>query len=246
MTLRKKIKHLVLGVAAFTMSMSASAIFGSGIVYDPTNWIQNYNNAISQVKQEVTAAKALIQQTQTAIDTAKSIKNLKNMDSLAQVKEGLRLYTNLRDVDLRLERDFQQSAALTESLTSKYGASDMSWNDFLQSKDKIDRQQRDTAAQRFKAINASMDQTARQRQAIVSQLGSVQGQTEAMQTVGAAVDVLIGQNQQMIHMLKVESEVKVLEKKQEENYSNIGIQKMNAHQQRLRESAARFGTPASK
>jgi hypothetical protein len=67
-----------------------------------------------------------------------------------------------------------------------------------------------------------------------------------MQTVGAAVDVLIGQNQQMIHMLKVESEVKVLEKKQEENYSNIGIQKMNAHQQRLRESAARFGTPASK
>lgn len=237
------LKQLVMGVAFVAASAPALAQWA---VFDPTNWVQNYTSAISQVRQEATAAKTLIQQTQTAIDTAKSIKNLKNMDSLAQVKEGLRLYTNLRDVDMRLERDFQQSAALTESLTSKYGASNMSWNEFLHSKDKIDRQQRDTAAQRFKAINASMDQTARQRQAIVSQLGSVQGQTEAMQTVGAAVDVLIGQNQQMIHMLKVESEVKVLEKKQEADYSAMGVQKMNAHQQRLRESAARFGNPATK
>lgn len=241
--MKKALKHLVIGLAFAAAGAPALAQWA---VFDPTNWIQNYASAISQVKQEVTAAKTLIQQTQTAIDTAKSIKNLKNMDSLAQVKEGLRLYTNLRDVDMRLERDFQQSAALTESLTSKYGASDMSWNDFLQSKDKIDLQQRDTSAQRFAAINASMDQTARQRQAIVSQLGAVQGQTEAMQTVGAAVDVLIGQNQQLIHMLKVESEVKVLEKKQEADLSNMAVKKMNAHQQRLRESASRFGNASLK
>lgn len=246
MEMRKKLKHLILGIAACTMSMSASAIFGSGVVYDPVNWIQNYANATSAVKQEITAAKTLIQQTKAAIDTAKSVKNLKNLDGLAQVKEGLSLYTSLKDADMRLERDFRQSAELTDRLTSRYGASDMSWNDFLQSKNKIDLQQRDTAAQRFKAINASMDQTARQRQAIVSQLGAVQGQTEAMQTVGAAVDVLIGQNQQMIHMLKVESEVKVLEKKQEADYSSMAVKKLNAHQQRLRESASRFGNTSPK
>lgn len=246
MNLRKKVKHLVLGIAALTMSLSASAIFGSGVVYDPVNWIQNYANATSAVQQEITAAKALIQQTQTALDTARSVKNLKNLDGLAKVQEGLRLYTNLKEIDMMLERDFKQSSQLTDSLTSKYGASNMSWNDFLQSKDKIDRQQRDTAALRFKAINASIDQTARQRQAIVSQLGSVQGQTEAMQTVGAAVDVLIGQNQQMIHMLKIESEDKARDDIKKADYSAVGVQKMNAHQQRLRESAARFGNPASK
>lgn len=242
--MKKYLKHIVLGVAGFTMSLSASAIFGSGIVWDPTNWIQNNSQAIAGVKTEINTAKTLIQQTQTAIAIAKSIKGVADMEGLAQVKEALKLYKELQSVDSLLEKDFQQSAELTERVAAKYGASDMSWDEYLNSRNQIERQQRDSSAARYRAINASIEQTSRQRQAIVSKLGSVQGQTEAMQTLGAAIDVLIGQNQQIISILAANN--KVAETKQDLNKADTvksekeAAKVMNDYQRRLRDAANQY------
>lgn len=244
MNIKKHMKHLFLGVAACVICLPASAIFGVSITYDPTNWVQNNTTALAAVKTEISTAKALIQQTQSAINMAKSVKGLADLDSLTQVKEALKLYNELQSVDGRLEKDFRQSAELTERVSAKYGASEMSWNEYLNSRNKLEEQQRETSAQRYRAINASIEQTSRQRQAIVGKLASVQGQTEAMQTLGASIDVLIGQNQQIISILAANQ--RVAETKQQDDVADAKknadeAQKiLNARQQRLREAAAKY------
>jgi conjugal transfer/entry exclusion protein len=175
---------------------------------------------------------------------AKSVKGLADMSGLAQVRESLNLYQQLKTVDSQLENDFQQSAQLTERVKAQYGASNLSWTDFLASSKQLAVQQRDTAAQRYRVINASIDQTSRQRQAIVSQLGSVQGQTEAMQTLGAAIDVLIGQNQQIISILAANN--KVAEMKQDAEVAKTdksqaeATKVMNSYQQRMLDAAKKY------
>lgn len=236
----KTLKQLTICLALGVTSVPALSI----PVFDPTNFVQNYTSAVAAVKQEITAAKQLIQETQSAVNMAKSVKSIANLEGIAQVKEALNLYKQLKAVDSRLENDFQQSADLTERISAKYGASGMSWSDYLNSRSQLDKQQRDTAAQRYRAINASIEQTSQQRQAIVSKLGNVQGQTEAMQTLGASIDVLIGQNQQIISILA--STNRANEMKQNDKTTDDASRdeeadnQMNSYQQRLRDAAKKY------
>ncbi|MFC5550215.1 hypothetical protein [Massilia aerilata] len=243
--MNKYIKHLIVAAAACAVTLPASALFGIGdITFDPTNWIQNNSAALAGVRNEVNTAKALIQQTQAAINMAKSVKAITDMDRLAQVKEALGLYKQLQSVDGRLENDFQQSAELTERVKAKYGASNMSWEEYVTSRDQLELQQRETSAQRYRAINASMQQTASQRQAIVNRLNTVGGQTEAIQALGASIDVLIGQNQQIISILAANQRIadtkRQDEVRDENKSSDETIKLLNARQQRLRDAAAKY------
>lgn len=241
MKIKLVLTHISLGLA---FGMSWYSAHAQWTVWDPSNFAQNYTTAIAAVKQEISTAKSLIQETQTAINMAKSVKALGNLEGLAQVKEALNLYKQLKALDTRLENDFQQSSQLTERVSAAYGASNMSWKDYLNSRTQLVKQQRDTAAQRYTAINASINQTSQQRQAIVSKLGSVQGQTEAMQTVGAAIDVLIGQNQQIISILASSNrvnEVKENDKATDEKASDAeAARQNNSYQQRLRDAARKY------
>lgn len=231
-------------VACIAFSAACAPAFAQWTVWDPTNYIQNYSTAMSGMKQEITTAKALIQETQTAINMAKSVKGLSDLSGLAQVKEALKLYKDLKALDSRLEQNFQQANDLTERITAKVGASNMSWEEYTKSSTQIEKQQRDSAAERFRSINASIEQTSRQREAIVTRLGSVQGQTEAMQALGAAIDVMIGQNQQIISILAANN--KVAETKQDlaagkaANNDKEAAKVMNTYQQRLREAASKY------
>jgi type IV secretion system protein TrbJ len=230
--------------AAIVLGAASVPALAQWAVFDPTNWIQNYLSATTSVKQEITTAKTLIQETQTAINMAKSVKGMADLEGLAQAKQALTLYKELQDLDSRLERDFQRSSELTERVTAKYGASDMSWEEYMTSSNALERQQRDSSAQRYRAINASMEQTSRQRQAIVSKLGSVQGQTEAMQTLGAAIDVLIGQNQQIISILAANNRVAETKQDIEAGKAAKNEQEatkvINSYQQRLRDAASKY------
>jgi type IV secretion system protein TrbJ len=242
MNFKKFFIHVLVGAIT---SIASAAAFAQWTVIDPTNLVQNYSSAISGVRNEINTAQALIQQTQTAIHMAKSVQGLTNLNSLAAVNETLGLYQQLRAVDGRLDDNFKQASTLSEGLASNYGASDSSWNQFLTSRGQLERQQRDTALQRYQTINASLDQTSRQRQAIVGQLASVQGQTEAMQTLGAAIDVLIGQNQQIISILASNNRDQEINKLNANTDESGYTQKINSYQQRMRDAAARYKSPVS-
>jgi conjugal transfer/entry exclusion protein len=241
MTMIKSLKHLAAGIVLGAFSVSA---FAQWAVFDPTNWIQNNSTALSSVKNEINTAKGLIQQTQAAINMARSVKGMANLDSLTQATQAMSLYNELKTVDSRLQNDFQQSADLTDRLSAKYGASSMSWSDYMNSRNQLEKQQRETSAQRYRSINASLEQTSRQRQAIVGKLETVQGQTEAMQTLGASIDVLIGQNQQIISILAANS--KIAETKNDGEVDKAKTSQaeaanvINSYQQRMRDEANKY------
>jgi len=240
MNLKTNLKHLVAAVALSVATVPAFAI----VTYDPTNWVQNFASAKAAIRQEVTMAKTLIQETQAAINMAKSVKAMANMDTLTQVKTALKLYKELKNVDVRLEKDFEMASELTERIKARVGASPMSWEEYIKSKNKIDKQQRETATQRYRAINDSIEQTSRQREAIVAKLATVQGQTEAMQTVGASIDVMIGQNQQIITLLAANQKIadtnETLKKVDVKKGEDEAVMTINAYQKRLREAASKY------
>jgi flagellar biosynthesis/type III secretory pathway chaperone len=55
--------------------------------------------------------------------------------------------------------------------------------------------------QQYQSIDTQMAQVAARRQTIVNQLQNSDGQTAALQAVGAGIDTLIGQNQTLISTL---------------------------------------------
>lgn len=227
---------------AFALAISAASIpaVAQWTVMDPINLIQNFISATSEVATEINNAKSLIEQTKTAVDMAKSVKGLKDVQGLADMQASLKLYKDLQRVDGSINKDFQAAIDINERLAAQYGASDFSWAEFLNSRDQLSKQQRESAAQRYNAVNASLEQNARQRQAIVQQLATVQGQTEAMQTVGAAIDVLIGQNQQMISILATNNRVAETNALTQDADAKAANAHYNAYQKGLRDAAAKY------
>jgi hypothetical protein len=120
----------------------------------------------------------------------------------------------------------------------------MSWDQFTSSRGQIESEQRQVARDRYAAIAGSMEETTRRRQEIVSQLSQVQGQTEAMQTLGAALDVIIGQNQQIIAAMVANSKQQEALRDQDQNPEKSQQQwaenQRALYQQRLREAASKY------
>lgn len=234
----KKILHKLVFTAV--LAVIGPIAHAQWSVFDPTNFVQNYTQAASGLKTEINTAQTLIQQTNAAIDMAKSVKRLTNLDSLADVQTALRLYKELKAVDGKIDRDFQEVTSITDRLGAQYGASEFSWSQFLASRDQLNKKQRESAAQRYAAVNASLEQNARQRQVIVEQLGTVQGQTEAMQTLGAAVDVLIGQNQQIISILSNNNKVNDINDMKRDAGNSAADAAYRQYQERLRQAASKY------
>ena len=238
-----KIKKLVYRIAVVASvaaaSSSAFAQFG-GIVYDPSNWVQNNSSAIAAVKNEVNTAQALYQQVQSAISLAKSAAALKNITSMADVQQAMGLYTSLQNVDSQLASTLQRNMGMTQNLVAQYGASGLPWDQFFSSQTSIRTDERKATLARYDNINASLADTAAKRSQIVTQLGAVQGQTEALQTLGAALDVIIGQNQQIIVALKANS-VSADNGAQRQEQSDAQLKAMmHQYQQQMRDSASKY------
>jgi hypothetical protein len=237
MTIKKTLIACALALGAVLPTTSALAQWS---VFDPTNWLQNMTSASAAVRNEINTANALIHQAKSAIALAKSTSSIKNLAQLAGVEEAAKLYSSLRDIDTRVIGTLTRNQALAQNLNAQYGASNTSWDQFVSAKNSIAADERKASLDHYEAVNASLAETAQRRQQIVSQLSGVQGQTEALQTLGAALDVIIGQNQQIIMSMKTSSVVtdnRALDQQQDQSK---GREMMHTYQQRLREAAAKY------
>lgn len=226
-----------LAVAFTVVSTSAGAQWA---VYDPANWIQNMTSARTAIMNEVNTAKALIQQINAAKDLARSTSSLKNLSGLAGIDEARQLYGTLAELDIRLNANLEDNLRMALDLRAQHGASNMSWQQFTAAQAKMDSGRQRAAREHYAAMTRSMEDTARKRQAIVSQLSGVEGQTQAMQALGAALDVIIGQNQQVMAQMRVD---KVIEKDidNKDEAKQIWAENQRAlYQKRLREAANQF------
>jgi len=207
---------------------------------DPTNLVQNTISARSAVQNEINTARTLIQQINSARDLARSTAGLKNLAGLAGVDQARQLYRALIDVDSRLGSNLDINSKLVDDLRAQYGASNMSWDQFTVSRSQIESRQRQINKDRYTAIAQSMEETSRRRQEIVSQLSSVQGQTEAMQTLGAALDVIIGQNQQIIAAMMAKDRMQESQGRLDGADEQMAKNQRELYQQRLREAASKY------
>lgn len=233
-----KIKNIVysLSLAAALVAATIPA-FAQWTVFDPTNWVQNNSSAIAAVRNEINTAQGLVQQIRSAIATAKSVSKLSDLSNLANIQQAMNLFNSLQNIDSQLGSTLQRNQALTQDLVSQYGASGMPWDQFISNQQKIRADERAATLARYDNINASLADTAAKRSQIVTQLGAVQGQTEALQTLGAALDVIIGQNQQIIMALKASSVTADNNALREAQYRANVKSSERAFQQRLRDDA---------
>lgn len=229
--------RLACAVAAAVASASASAQW---TVYDPVNWIQNMSSANSAINNEINTAKTLIQQINSAKQLARSTSSLTNLGQIAGVDQALQMYRNLVDVDSRLTGSLDRNSRMAQDLHARYGASNMSWDQFASSRSQLDSEQRQLSRDRYAAVATSMLETTRRRQEIVTQLSQVQGQTEAMQTLGASLDVIIGQNQQIIAAMMANNKQQETKQDTEEGKQQWAENQRALYQKRLREAASKF------
>ena len=227
---------LVLASAATMAPLSASA----AIVFDPSNFIQNLLTAINAVTTEANTAGTLYQQTKGTIELAKSTAGLGDLQGLAGAQQELNMYNELRLNNQQLESTLRNSLRLTQDMQAKVGTSNMSWDEFRASRNASDMESARIYKSQYQSIDKSMTDTANRRKAILGQLQGAQGQTAATQAVGTQIDVLIGQNQQIIGELGAQKMQEGLRIEKTQQDEQLAIEINNAYQKRLTDSSDRF------
>ncbi|MCU6502329.1 hypothetical protein LPN04_31490 [Rugamonas sp. A1-17] len=221
-------------VVGALMATPAYALFGVGdIVIDPSNLVQNTSSALAAVRNEVNTATALIHQIQATINLAKSLKSVKGLSNLAGLQQELATYQQLKGASSQIAGLMDQSLRLSKGLESQYGASGQSWQDFVATRSASNKLASQAMVNQYQAIDDSMAQVAVRRQAIVNQLQNSEGQTAALQAVGAGIDTLIGQNQLLLSTLVAQG--KLAQKNQGDDSASRqkGIDAFSARQQRM-------------
>lgn len=241
--MKKFIKGFVV-LASFTAAIvtgPAHAIFGVGdIVIDPSNLVQNTSSAIAAVKNEVNTANTYINQVQQLLAMGKSLQSVNGLSNLAGAQQELMLYQQLSNVSTQLLGVLNQSAQLNQTVTAQFGASTLDWQTFLTSKSDINRSRTQALASQYSTVNQNITDVAQRRQAIVDQLQASTGQTSAMQAVGAGIDVLIGQNQQMLAVMQAKGQDELARNSMDEGSADAAERDMIARQKRISDAANKY------
>lgn len=207
---------------------------------DPVNLIQNTLSARAEIQAEISAARTLIEQINAAKNLARSTSSLKDLRGLAGVDKAQLLYRRLVEIDGRLDKILDEGGKFAQDLRAKYGASNMSWDQFASTRSQMETMQQQASRERYAAVARSLEETTRRRQEIVSQLSTVEGQTQAMQALGAALDVIIGQNQQMIANTVAASKEQEAKAAPDQSQQQWAENQRALYQQRVREAANKF------
>ena len=161
-----------------------------------------------------------------------------NMSGLVGANNEMQLYNQLLNIDKQLLGSVNQSHTLSQNVISQYGASNQSWDTFMQQKGKIEGANSGQLLQQYQTMNQEVKDVAKRRQEVVKKLENATGQTQALQAVGAALDILIGQNQQIVSALAAQGNVKISQKNVEEAANLKALKMYQEQQEKLKQAAA--------
>ncbi|MGT2460243.1 hypothetical protein ACU4GI_47025 (plasmid) [Cupriavidus basilensis] len=173
---------------------------GGGIVFDPTNWIQNTATAVSTVKQEVIAVQNAARLAQMLIDGRKMVQ-LRDLgiSDLAQAEQMVSQIGRLNGADDALLQALGKKSDFIGDVTALYGASQSSnFGSFVSGitqRAALGNANAANLINKHEALNQSIQVTQQKRLRIANEIGNVPGATQAIQVATAALDTLIEQNQ---------------------------------------------------
>lgn len=235
-----KAKKFASVVLAASLIATSSVSLAQWAVIDAGNLVQTTVTAANSILTEVNTYKTMIEQVKSAIELAKSTASVNGLASLAGLQEEYALYTQLKNVDTQLLQYSNQSVQLSQNLKAQYGSSNFSWDAFIASRDSVDSNRNKVMLDQYKTVTSSMEKVAQRRQAIVNSLQNAVGQTSALQQVGAAIDVVIGQNQQVIGMMATANELTRVKQEQHNNDARQISDMDKEYQRKLSEAAKKF------
>ncbi|MGT2455697.1 hypothetical protein ACU4GI_21760 [Cupriavidus basilensis] len=173
---------------------------GGGIVFDPTNWVQNTATAISTVKQEGISVQNAARLAQMMIDGRKMVQLRElGISDLAQAEQMVAQIGRLSGADDTLLQALGNKRDFIGDVMGLYGASQSgNFNNFvsnLTQRAALGNANASNLLNKHDALNQAIQTAQGKRMRIASEIGNVPGATQAIQVATAALDTLIEQNQ---------------------------------------------------
>jgi P-type conjugative transfer protein TrbJ len=122
--IRKHLLNGLLGLSALAiLTMPAQAQFGSGIVFDPTNYSQNILTAARELQQVTNEVTMLQNQATSLVNQARNLSNL-NFSSLSSIDQSITQTTSLLTQAQRVAYDVNTiNQAFSQTYPTSYSAS---------------------------------------------------------------------------------------------------------------------------
>lgn len=224
----------VIGVGA--VPMQANAI----TVWDPSNWAQNVITARNAVMTEANTFSTMVESTRQTAAMIRSVSSINGLASLAGVSEELALFQELASNAMQLYSIMGQAQQLYTELTSQYGASGFTWQSFLANRANNTMIRADNMMTQFQTVNQSLQRVS-QRRAMLLQKAQDAGVNESMmqvtQVVSGQLDMIAGQNQQVISMMANKMAEDAADKTDRTKSDEVAEKMNREYQNRLRQSA---------
>lgn len=198
---RRNIISFAVAAALSTAAAPAFALFGGGggIVYDPTNFAQNYISAIEAVNQTATQGKIFIESqlaNRKLFELSDSVANTSELQTLLREAQGLGLALRRGQQSLNdLQRVFAASRFVN-------------WNDFAASIGRRRESGDKQAVALFDAASHSDQQIKsayEANRALLQKMPYVSGPTEALQASVNASSIIIDQNSAMLYAMSTQN-----------------------------------------
>lgn len=174
-------------------------------VFDPSNYVMNAMEAGRTAISEVSAATTAMQKIRQTIELIRATTSIDGLAKMAGLEEELGLYQELVAVNNQLSGAINYSKSMYQDLNAQFGASNFSSEAFMQGRSAIDTTRAQAFVDKYEAVNRSMAAMNARRTAILEKVEGNASITSATQGLGAQVDMLISQNQQMISMLNMKA-----------------------------------------
>ena len=234
------------GLLAMTLGLGLSVQPGVAWaipVFDAANFVHNVISATTAVKNEINTAATLIQATRTAIAQIRALASVDGLARLAGLEEELANYRDLKQVGQDLLGAVNDSKRLFKTLEGDFGASQLSWHEFLTQRAQLAAQRGDAIARHFAHVTASLQAFSDKRQQIVDRLADAGGPTEATQLVGAAIGNLIEQQQQMLSLMVATGQATEIRGQEAQASRQAAMKLLQQRQQGLLDAADQFRGP---
>lgn len=209
-------------------------------VWDPTNFVQNLITATNSVLTEANTYKTMIENTKQTIALARQVSSLNGLAELAGMSEELALFQDLYRTSMQLHQTLQDSRNVYSNLESQWGASNFTWENFLRGQSNVSTGRVNSMILQFENAGRSVERVAARRQALLQkaqEAGHNESMMQVTQVVSAQLDMIAGQNQQVVQMMANNMAVEAGKEEERIKAEDFSWKVQRERQQKMRNSA---------
>ena len=199
------VRHTMIAVLTFTM-LTAPRVYAAGamgVVFDPTNYVQNTVSAVQSVMMELQMVEDYMLQVQKYKAMVQNMKNLPDdtMNQMAAiVNDDQMAYQNYRNVLKDMQGDLSDMRKFMDDVFARRAASNLTWDQWMEREQNLARlghkQSRATFTTADKLVK-KIDDDMRKRATLQNRIQMSEGVQQSAQITNQYLDMIAGQNAQL-------------------------------------------------